>query len=79
MLDQDYKELKRKIDHVNQIIENVTVFFEVEKVQFNEPIGKQQQYIERIYSKFSKKRSSFCIPFSLLKMQLQYNNLYINY
>ena len=58
LLDKEYKELKRKIDHLNENIENVNVLFKLEKGRFIDIIGKQIDYIEIIYSILSKKRFS---------------------
>ena len=58
LLDKEYKELKRKIDHLNENIENVNVLFKLEKGRFNEIIEKQIDYIEIIYSILSEKRFS---------------------
>ncbi len=54
LLNKDYKELKRKIDHLNETIQNLTVLLELEKGQFTDTIGKQREYIEIIYSIISK-------------------------
>ncbi len=48
LLDKDHKELKGKIDNVNETIENMAVHFNVENGWLNESIEKESEYLERL-------------------------------
>ncbi len=53
LLEKDHKELKRRIDHVNENIENIV---KIEIARLNESIGKQREYLGRLQAgKISKK------------------------
>ena len=71
ILEIDHKELKGKIDHVNENIKTVAQVFEVEKSIFNETLGNQREYLESLQAgKLSKQSSSSFMPFSLRKVQM---------
>ena len=48
LLETGHNAFRRKIDQLNENIENVAVLFKVEKAQFTESIGTLREYKERL-------------------------------